>query len=71
MEYQVILREINSSREIVRNVSLMTTKHKDRAVRFFNEKVASLSYFPSDGRELMLVAHGGEKGSEVIRESLG
>ena len=71
MEYEVIIREVNSMGYIVRNVSLMKTSQKQRAISYFHEKVASMSYLLNSGTEVMVIKHTSDDGFDVIRKTKG
>ena len=71
VEYEVIIREVNSMGYVVRNVSLMKTSQKQRAISYFHEKVANTSYLLNNGTEIMVVKHNGDDRFDVIRKTKG
>lgn len=64
MKYEVVIQEKNSSGDMVRNISLMKTNHKQRAIRFFNSKVENVAHYNAIGTRILVV----EK-DEIIRKT--
>lgn len=66
MDYEIVIREMNASGEQVREKSIMKTNHKHRAVSYFNEELARLSYYLKTDTQILLVEHIGD-GVKIIR----
>ena len=71
MKFKVVLQEFKPSGSIVRNVSLMKSNDKQRAISYFNEKLAEMSYYIENNARLSVIEYDDDGGFKVIRETKG
>ena len=71
MKYKVVLQEFKPSGSIVRNVSLMKSNDKQRAISYYNEKLAEMSYYIENNARLSVIEYDDDNGFKVIRETKG
>lgn len=64
VNYEVVIQEKNSSGDMVRNVSLMKSNDKQRAIGFFNSKVENLGHYDNKGTRVLVVEN-----DEIIRKT--
>lgn len=64
VKYEVVIQEKNSGGDMVRNVSLMKSNDKQRAIRFFNSKVENMGHYDNKGTRILVVEN-----DEVIRQT--
>ena len=71
VKFNVVLQEFKPSGSIVRNVSLMKSNDKQRAISHFNEKLAEMSYYIENNARLSVIEYDDDGGFKVIRETKG
>jgi len=71
MKFAVVLQEFKPSGSIVRNVSLMKSNDKQRAISYFNEKLSEMSYYIENNARLSVIEYDDDSGFKVLRETKG
>lgn len=71
MKFAVVLQEFKPSGSIVRNVSLMKSNDKQRAISYFNEKLSEMSYYIENNARLSVIEYDDDGGFKVLRETKG